>query len=176
MKTKKLVIFMMIVCCTACMPATPRLTKEESDKQLVDTIAIKQKLWEELDITNYKIELSYSSVWNNYNLMVTIKDNKVTSLESNCGEALLDIEGDACKEFISKTQPQDYMVEGLFRNISDAHKNFKDFYGSEINWSEAIVITFNQTYHFPDMIDFDHPHWDDDQYTIRVRNFEVIQR
>lgn len=89
---------------------------------------------------------------------------------------MLDIEGESCKQFVSEIPSQDYILEGLFQNISDTRKNFKDYYGSEINWSETIVIAFDKTYHFPNLIEFDHPNWEDDQYAIRVRNFVVLER
>ena len=175
MKIRKLVFITLFVLCTSCNPATP--SKEDLDNELEKKIASEYELWKKLSMDSYQIELDQHSVWVNYNLSIIVKANQVIDFEANCGDALLDFDSSFCAEVISKLSPNTYTIQALFDQLQKSHRYFKEDSGEYVTstWSESISITFDSQYHYPKSIRYDIPEAHDEQYTLEILSFRVLQ-
>ncbi|MBL8098651.1 MAG: hypothetical protein JNK81_05685 [Anaerolineales bacterium] len=136
-----------------------------------------EKAWTELGISNYRIKVVDSSIWYQIELDIVVKDSVVESVQSTCGHAPMDYEAINCKNKISRLDVNEYTLEGLFKLLQTSEQDFESNYGNitGIAWYECLSVSFDEQYHFPIFISFNHPQVMDEEYTITVSNFEVIE-
>lgn len=178
MKISKLILLMSISICSACAPATPSKAEinDARNNQIESTIASENKLWEDLNINNYQIEVNHRSNWVNYTLTLTVKNNIVVNFEAKCRDAI--IEGDSyCKETLPTISPNDSTIQALFDELKKSRKNFESGLGKDVSasWGESITITFDSQYHYPRLVIFDSPDAADEEYTIEILSFKTLQ-
>jgi len=170
---------MSISICAACAPATPSKAEinEALNNRIESTIASENKLWEDLNIDNYQIEVNESSNWVDYTLTLTVKNNDVVNFEARCGYAIIDIDGSFCKETLPKISPNDHTIQALFDGLKKSRKDFESNLGKDVStsWGESITITFDSQYHYPQLIKFDNPEVADEEYKIEILNFKTLQ-
>jgi len=185
MKIGKLILLILMSICSACSSATPSKAEisanaeinEARNNRIENTIASENKLWTELSIDSYQIEVNNSSNWVNYTVKLTVKNNIVVAFEANCGYAI--IEGDSfCKETLPTISPNDHTIQALFDGLKKSRKNFEEDLGEYVSasWGESISITFDPQYHYPQLVKFDSPDVYDEEYTIEVLSFKILQK
>lgn len=176
MKTIKYIILLTVSICSACTLAIS--PKERLNDQLESTIADESKLWEELNIVSYQIEVWQSGVWVDFKLKITIIGNEVTEFEGTCGEALLDFDGNNCKEALARISPEKYTIQASFEELKKSRGYFEAEWGEHdtSSWSESISITFDNQYHYPKLISYDVPEVADEEYTLEILSFKILQK
>jgi hypothetical protein len=65
----------------------------------------------------------------------------------------------------------------LFDELKKSRKNFGSDLGEYVSasWGESISITFDPQYHYPQLVKFDSPDVYDEEYTIEVLSFKILQ-
>ena len=169
---------MSISICSACARATPSKAEinEALNNQIGSTIASENKLWEDLNIDNYQIEVNESSNWVDYTLTLTVKKNIAVNFEAKCEYAIIDVDGSFCKETLPTISPNDHTIQALFDELKKSRKKFESDLGKDVStsWGESITITFDSQYHYPQLVKFDNPDVADEEYTIEILNFKIL--
>jgi hypothetical protein len=136
-----------------------------------------EKAWTALGISDYRIKVVDSSIWYQIELDIVVKDGAVESVQSTCGHAPMDYEATNCKNKISRLDTNEYTLEGLFKLLQASEQDFERNYGNikGVDWHECLSVSFDEQYHFPTRISFNHPQVMDEDYTITVSDFEIIE-
>ncbi|MBX3038932.1 MAG: hypothetical protein KF758_18620 [Anaerolineales bacterium] len=147
------------------------------NQMLRKQIENEEKAWTELGISNYRIKVVDSSIWYQIELDIVVKDSVVESMQSTCGHAPMDYEATNCKNKISRLDANEYTLEGLFKLLQTSEQDFERSYGNikGVDWHECLSVSFDEQYHFPTKISFNHPQVMDEDYTITVSDFEIIE-
>ncbi len=137
-----------------------------------DTIAEEKKRWEGLDLTDYQVEVGYGSVRKNYTVITTVKDNKLVNFEVRCDPG----NEDFCQKLPTKPyfSPGDYTIPGIFDRLENFRRHFRK--AGDTSWSDSLDITFDAQYHYPKVINFDILELSDDEYTIAVLDFKILDQ
>lgn len=153
-----------------------RLSKSALDRELQDRITNEEEQWKALGISHYQMKVTESSAWYQIISTMAVKDGIAISVELSCGQAVFDPDGSHCNEIISNTDANGYTIEGLFNSLNNSASSFNDFGNTgDVYWHECLFVTFDEKYHFPKQFSFDHPDVMDEQYSIVVSEFEVIE-
>lgn len=162
------IILMLIVSCSP--NADPPADNEEQQQPIIKIFipsferdlknAMEQ--WQAQDVTHYSLQVRHvNSVWHAQAYSIEYKNGEVTH-SAVCIPA--PTEGGKCE--IKDYDPQDYTVEGLFemaRQIIESQE------------MEFIKLEFDGEYGHPVLIAFDDPDIVDEDYWIKVLEFEVIE-
>jgi len=157
---------------------TPTPSKEDLNDKLENTIVSESELWARLKINNYQIAVSHSSVWTEYSFVIRVENNEITDSKASCEDALLE-DSSYCEEVISDISPESYTIQGLFDDLKKSRRYFEaDDWGGQLisSWSESVVITFDLQYHYPRKIQYDIPEGSDEEYTITILSFIILQK
>ena len=176
MRIKNLILLATALLWSACAPATP--SKEDLNDQLEATITRESELWSALKIDSYQLTAKHSSVWANYMITIKVKANEITDSEITCGDALLEEDSSACNEYVSDVSPERYTVPGLFEELKTSRQSFEPPELADLitsSWSESVAITFDPQYHFPRKIFYDIPEVSDDEATVEILDFIILQ-
>jgi|GEM_PF-2418072 hypothetical protein len=153
-----------------------RLSKSALDRELQEQITNEEEQWKALGISHYRMKVTESSAWYQFISDMVVKDSAVISAELTCGQAVFDPDGSHCNSIISNTDANGYTIEALFESLNNSSSRFKDFGNTgDVYWHECLFVTFDETYHFPKQFSFDHPDVMDEQYSIVVSEFEVVE-
>lgn len=174
MKNKFFTVFLILIACTSCAPAT--FTTEQLDNQLMDSIKIEKSRWKELNITNYQVIVRHDSIWGDFNLMVTVKNNKIETFDGKCGQTMSSFSDETCAKIISSMPPNIYTIEKMFDKLEESRTDFEIDYiqHSAAKWNESMSISFNAQYYYPEFIRFDIPDINDEDYTMQVLSFRIL--
>lgn len=148
------------------------------NQTLKEQIENEESAWAGLRISRYRMKIVESSIWYQVELSIIVKDGAVESAQPTCGRAPMDDnETINCKNKISNLDVKEYTVEGLFKRLQTSEQDFERNYGNTpgVAWYDCFLITFDEQYHFPAKISFNHPEAMDEEYTITVSDFEVIE-
>ena len=141
-----------LIACTSCAPVT--FTNEELDNQLADSITIEKSGWKELNITNYQVEVKHDSTWGNFNLAITVKNNKVEVFDGKCGQTMSSFDDQTCAKITSEMPSNIYIIDEMFEKLKESRTDFETEFlqYSSANWHESVSISFNTQYHYPEVI------------------------
>lgn len=147
------------------------------DQMLREQIENKEKAWTELGISDYRMTVTDNSIWYQIELDIIVKNGIVERLQSTCGRAPLDYEGTNCQNKISRLDANEYTLKGLFKLLQTSQQDFERNYGNikGVDWSKCFSVSFDEQYHFPIQISFNHPQVSDEEYTLKVSDFEVLE-
>jgi hypothetical protein len=131
----------------------------------VDHLKEENELWKNQNIHNYRMIVNRNSVWAEYNIHITVMDNEVENFKIECGTAIMDSDGIYCKEiFTINISQEEYTIPAMFNTLIAS------------SWDKSFSITFNHEYHYPEIIDYDDPDRIDEEYTIKVTEFNIIEK
>ncbi len=148
------------------------------NQTLKEQIENEESAWAGLGISRYRMKIVESSIWYQVELSIIVKDGAVESAQSTCGHAPMDNrETTNCKNKISNLDINEYTLEGLFKLLQTSEQDFERNYGNTTGaaWYECLSVSFDEQYHFPIFISFNHPQVADEEYTITVSDFEPIE-
>lgn len=117
----------------------------------------KQK-WQEHNISNYHIVVVSKSIWHNHTYRITVKNGEVVEQSATCIHGAMESRLDECE--IPPFNADDYTVPGIFALTES------------LEWIE---VTFNPQYGFPQKISHDVPDTIDEEFTLQVDVFEVLE-
>lgn len=148
------------------------------NQTLKEQIENEETAWTGLGISSYRIKTVESSIWHQVELSIIVNDGAVESAQPTCGRAPMDDnETTNCKNKILNLDVNEYTLEGLFKRLKTSEQDFERNYGNAagVAWYECLSVSFDEQYHFPIFISFNHPQVADEEYTITVSDFEVIE-
>jgi hypothetical protein len=129
----------------------------------VAQIKSRQNQWRQKNIRRYRIAvLKIQSIFHAQTNTLVVEDGKVVEQSATCIPA--PYEGRECK--IQEFDPNEFTVEGLFNTALK--------YAPE-SASTKLVVTFDDTYHFPTTISRDNEIAIDDEAFWRVESFEPLE-
>lgn len=153
-----------------------RFSKSALDQELQEQITNAEEQWKALGISHYRMKVTESSAWYQIISTMVVKDNTAISVELTCGQAVFDPDGSHCNEILSNMDANGYTIDALFNSLNNSVSDFNNFGNTgEVYWHECLFVTFDETYHFPKQFSFDHPQVADEQYSIVVSEFEVVE-
>ena len=141
-----------------------------------EKISSQESLWQESDISDYHIKVIETRAWHQFEVSLVVRNGKVLHAKISCGQALMDPDGSDCNGITSKIDATKYTIEELFNFLNNSRSEFNNF-GSiaEIDWHDCLFVSFDEEYHFPKQISFDHPQILDEEYSIQVSDFTIIE-
>jgi hypothetical protein len=176
MITKFLILCVFLIACISCVPAT--LTGEELDNQLADSITIEKSEWKELNIINYQVEIRYDSIWGDFNLIVMVKNNKIEGFDGKCSQTMSNFDQEICTKITSELPTDIYIIDKMFEKLEESRTDFETDYlqYSAAKWNESMSISFSTQHHYPEFIRFDIPDISDEEYTIEILSFRILEQ
>jgi len=121
-----------------------------------------ERQWEEQGPTSYRIEVLVGhSIWHAQYHTITVQDGAVVDETARCVPA--PFEGRTCE--VEPFNAEDFTVSSLFAQARN-----------ELNLREPefVHITFDPTYGYPEIYNYDHPDIFDEDWGWAVTSFEAI--
>jgi hypothetical protein len=121
-----------------------------------------QATWQNTQIASYRITvLETHGIWSAQRTTLTVNDGHVVDIQSMCFPA--PIQGKTCT--IQPVEPTKYLVPSLLMTAHDLAEHENPAY---------LNLTFDPTLGYPTMIGFNDPQILDEDYGIKIENFEQL--
>lgn len=176
MTIKFLIFPILLIACTSCAPGA--FKNEDHNNQLAGSIAVEKSRWEELNIIDYQVEVRHDSSWGDFNLVVSVKNNSIETFDGKCGETMPNFDHETCKKITAELPSDIYVIDKMFEKLEGSRADFEtDFLQySTAKWSESLSVSFNSQYHYPEFIRFDIPDINDEEYTMEILSFTILEK
>ncbi len=127
-----------------------------------EAAAAEQK-WQQQNIVSYQVKVQVvESIWHLQTYTITVREGQVVSSSTECSPAPAESGKCTVKEF----DASDYTIPGLFSTADEQAKSKPSRY---------VQISYDLTYGFPNHIAYDDPQIYDEDFSLSVKEFNVLQ-